>query len=485
MATDPVGPFPLDNVQMPAWLLRFDKDGECNSPATRQALLKHLRDDPAGRAHTDIVFFSHGWNNDFDDASQMYAKFLRNFEVLAQTYPPARAFDPLFVGVFWPSIWLSFDNGPDIASASAEGPSKAAQADAEVADALAAELVPKLAAAGASASLERVRELLAQARLNDGEARELATLLAPAFGSITDDETAGGARSTTPDELYDMLKAMQQATLAQGAPAAPPTDIDAWGEPPPPEEGEAQAPSADGLSGIKTAGWLDFVDPRNALRMFSVYRMKDRAGVVGAHGIAALLRDVLGATEATAPRVHAVGHSYGCKVMLSAVCSPAPLQRPLASLLLLQPAISHLCFADVLPNAAQPGGYRTALQPDRVTGPIYSTYSSQDFALHATFHLALLRDSDVGEKNIGIATAGPGDTTAGKPPSKFAALGGYGPRRAGQQLVDPMPMAGANYPPLATGTAIVGLDGSQDVIHGHGDITTSAAAWALNRLVFR
>ncbi len=486
---DPVGPFPLDNVQMPTWLLRFDKHGACTSPATRQALLDHLHDDPAGIAHTDIVFFSHGWNNDFDDAVEMYRKFLRNFEVLNTSFPPGRPFKPMFVGVLWPSIWFSFDSGPAIASAGAAPGQQAetitSDADGLIKDALAERLV----LAGQAASLERVYALLAQPSLNADQTRELAGLLAPAFGSITDDESAAGTRGTSADDLLGMLRAMQAAMPAgQNGPTAS-TDIDNWGEPPEDDtvaSGDAGTAGAStgALPGIQAAGFLDLINPRNALRLFSVYQMKDRAGVVGAHGIAALLRDVLQHSAATQPRVHAVGHSYGCKVMLSAVCSPPPLQRPLSSLLLLQPAISHLSFADVLPEVAKPGGYRSALQPDRVTPPIYSTYSRKDVPLHDTFHLALRRDSDLGDQDIGIA-AGPEDTTAGKPPSRFAALGGYGPRRAGQLLVDPMPIAGKPYPVAPAGTGIVSFDGSQDVIHGHGDITTSAAAWALNRLVFR
>lgn len=483
----PVGPFPLDQVQMPTWLLRFDKHGACTSPATQQALLDHLRDDPAGRLHTDIVFFSHGWNNDFDEAVEMYSKFLRNFEVLNATYMPGRVFNPLFVGVLWPSIWFSFDSGPAIASAGAV-PGEQAESITSDADGLIKEaLAEQLVLAGQAASLERVYALLAQPSLNADQTRELAGLLAPAFGSITDDESAAGTRATSADDLLGMLQAMQGAMSASQTAPATSTDIDNWGEPPPEDESGSTSTagaSTGALPGIKAAGFLDLVDPRNALRLFSVYQMKDRAGVVGAHGIAALLRDVLQHSAATQPRVHAVGHSYGCKVMLSAVCSPAPLQRPLSSLLLLQPAISHLSFADVLPEVGKPGGYRSALNADRVTSPIYSTYSRKDIPLHDTFHLALRRDSDLGDQDIGIA-AGPEDTTAGKPPSRFAALGGYGPRRAGQLLVDPMPIAGKPYPVAPAGTGIVSFDGSQDVIHGHGDITTSAAAWALNRLVFR
>jgi pimeloyl-ACP methyl ester carboxylesterase len=364
----------------------------------------------------------------------------------------------LFIGVVWPSIWLSFNSGPQIAAAAPAAAQEALEDDATT-----QALADRVAATGKLQSVERLYTLLALPRLDDAQARELAALAAPAFGTVTDDET-GTSRSTSVDELLAMLRAMQQA---EAGTAAPPRSIDQWGE--------AAPVSAD----LQTAGFADFLDPRNALRLFSVYQMKDRAGVVGAHGIATLLRDVIAAAGGT--RVHAVGHSYGCKVILSAVCAPPPLPRSLDSLLLLQPAVSHLCFADLIPRVGKPGGYRNALE--RVRTPILSTYSDDDFALHKTFHLALRRDSDLGEQDIGIAA----DiyTTAGTPPSNYAALGGFGPRRAGQRLVDPIPAAGTPYPAFDAADAVIGLDGSQGLIGSHGDITSPTTAWALHQLLSR
>lgn len=464
MATH-TGPYPLEGVRMPTWLLRFDKHGACTSPATREQLLQTLR----GAPPSDLIFFSHGWNNDFDEAAELYASFLRHFEAHTAAHPVVRPngvpFTPLFVGVVWPSIWLSFDSGPQIA-ATAEPPA----ADSAVVQTL----TDKLAGLGGEASIERVYALLAFSRLDVSQAHELATLLGPAFGTVHDEETGVGARGTSADELLSMWRAMQQA---QDGGSTPVPSLDDWGVPP----ADVAVPPGPGAAPVQTAGLFSLLDPRNVLRLFSVYQMKDRAGVVGARGVAPLLREVLQAAPAAG--LHAVGHSYGCKVMLSAVCAPAPLPRPLSSLLLLQPAVSHLSFADNIPRIGRPGGYRASLTPDRVRPPILSTYSRDDFALHKTFHLALRRDSDLGEQPVDLA--GDDGTSAGKPPSNFAALGGYGPRRAGQRLIDPMPAAGAPYPDFDPAHPIVGLDGSQGVIGGHGDVTSPATAWALYRLVTR
>jgi pimeloyl-ACP methyl ester carboxylesterase len=196
--------------------------------------------------------------------------------------------------------------------------------------------------------------------------------------------------------------------------------------------------------------------------------MKDRAGAVGATGVHTLLRDVLGATEAS---VHLVGHSYGCKVMLSAVAAGA-LPRRVSSALLLQPAISHRSFAVDADGKGHPGGYRSALQS--IAEPVMCTFTSHDFALAKTFHLAVRRASDLGEQRIAAGA-----------PSRFAALGGYGPggMRADEHTTIDIKDPGKAYSELAQpGLEVLALQSSQR-IKGHGDILVPAAFWALHEQV--
>lgn len=456
------GPYPLKGVGMPTWLVQFDKRGACTSPATRGMLLDKLH----GAPPSDVILFSHGWNNDFDDASNMYTEFLRNFEALNAAHTPSRRFNPVFIGVLWPSVWMSFDNGPQLASA-----------DAGHVGGLIAELADRIAAAGGAAGLERVYALLAAPSIDDADAAELAQLIAPAFGVIADEGAASKGRSTVAEDVLAMMKAME--SVQPTAPVHEPAEFDDFGVP---AEAIGAGPAP---AGARIAGGSGWQNPLNALRLFSLYQMKDRAGTVGFNGVAALLREVLAATGAAggaaSTRVHAVGHSFGCKVLLSAICAQ-PLPRPVASLLLLQPAISHLAFADVVPDTGKPGGYRDALLADRVTPPIFSTFTCRDFPLHKTFHVAVRRAADLAEAQI---AADDDITSAGPPPSRFAALGGYGPRRAGQLLVDPLPAAGSNIALPTIPPPIVAFDGSQGLIKGHGDVTGPAVAWALHRLVFR
>lgn len=458
-----IGPYPLSGVRMPTWLLPFDKHGACKAPATRLKLLERLRTAPP----SDVIVFAHGWNNSGDDAADMYAEFLCRFEAQCASHAPGRPFDPLFIGVLWPSIWLSFDSGPLIASGGLAGQ----------ADVLLTALADRVAASGGAAGLERVYALLAAPAIDDADAAELARLIAPAFGVSIDEGAALQGRDTVADDVLAMMRAMELAHPSGHQSHS--DDIDDYRRPP-------DAVDAGGVpGGVRVAGLLSKFDPRNALRLFSLYQMKDRAGRVGFEGVSALLREVLAVPAAVpggaAARVHLVGHSFGCKVLLSALCA-RPLPRAVASLLLLQPAVSHLCFADHVAGTGQPGGYREALSADRVTQPIFSTYSRKDLPLHTVFHLAMRRAADLGEAQI---AADPDSTSAGAPPSRFAALGGYGPRRAGQVLIDPLPAAGDDFV-LPTGEpAIVAFDGTKGAIKGHSDITGPEVARLCHRLLFR
>jgi hypothetical protein len=434
------GPTHLDGVEFETWLLKFDKSGVCTSPQTRAALLQRLGAVP----DTPIVLFSHGWNNEFGDATGLYAGFLAQLQAHSRQFA-AGSLRPVFIGIIWPSTWLSFDTGPRMAAANV-----ATATDLE--DELKQELADTLPAPAMRA---RLYTLLDLPRLDVAASEELADLLAQALtagqGDIAPDAEAIGAPDA--DALMAGTYALQTATSA--VPAG--DDLGDVGT----VDGPATAP-------LQGAGALGFLDPRRALRVASVYVMKDRAGTVGWRGVSALIIDVLAASRAP---LHLVGHSYGAKVVLSALVA-ARLPRPVSSALLLEPAISHLCFASQVPTHAGKGGYHDVLP--KIEGSLLMTYSAHDVALHDLFHHALQRPDDVAELRVaGAATA------AGPPPSVYAALGGYGPRGAGELLREPLPEPGTAIE-LPAAVVPVAFDGTLSRrIAGHGDVVTPYTAWLL------
>jgi hypothetical protein len=159
--------------------------------------------------------------------------------------------------------------------------------------------------------------------------------------------------------------------------------------------------------------------------------------------------------------------------MLSAITAPPSLPEQVHSALLLQPAVSHLCFAADANGKGGPGGYRPAIK--RVTQPIVATYSRHDFALTRLYHLALRRGRDLGEV----------DFAAEEPPSRYAALGGYGPRPVGDgvKLVD-VRDPGRRYDLGEDGLQVLGVD-CTNTIGGHGKISNESTWWMLYDLVTR
>jgi hypothetical protein len=448
-----IGPYDIAGVQMPTWILPYNDGGVCESPQSRALLLEALRTGD----HTDVFLFSHGWNNNFGQAISLYGNFLKQLEAHVQAKPPARPFKPLFAGITWPSEWLDFSDSPTIA-----GDTSGDEGQNDTANEMAARIEAATPGKGI-----RFRELVAKPSVTREEAIELATLVKPLLSSSTQDEIVDENQAVTAGDI--VLAIQSDAAARQPAVAV---DLDDYG-------------SVDGggatIADPQAAGWPGFLDPRGIVRLFSVYQMKDRAGRVGTRGMGPLLRDVLGATRAkvdaaghssTQAKVHVAGHSYGCKVMLSAICAPDELTRPVDSLLLLQPAVSYLSLSAKVPGTTRAGGYRAALDPKRVVPPILSTYSRKDFPLHRTFHLSLRRESDLGEAQI----AGAGD-----PPSKYAALGGYGPRGAGERLID-LPRSGDDY--TLNAARVIGLDGSANLINSHGDVHSPHTAWAMYQLAF-
>jgi hypothetical protein len=141
---------------------------------------------------------------------------------------------------------------------------------------------------------------------------------------------------------------------------------------------------------------LDLLESENLLkgiRVFTYYVMKRRAGIVGASGVRSLLDD-LQQSFPTA-RFHLVGHSFGCKVWLS--CLNTREGRPLASMTLLQGAVSSYCVAERVPylEAELAGGYCLALK--RVRGPVIATWTSSDIAIGVLLPLASRLAGEVAE----------------------------------------------------------------------------------------
>jgi hypothetical protein len=165
---------------------------------------------------------------------------------------------------------------------------------------------------------------------------------------------------------------------------------------------ELAVPAGANAPDLRVLDEKDVATVLQAARVFTFWSMKKRAGTVGENGA----RRVLMELQAAAPHAqyHLVGHSFGCKVLLSALSGDAALVRPVDSLVLLQGAISTQSFADevVIRDRPMQGGYYVVAAKGRVRGPIVATFSERDLALKWAYPAASQAAGQVAELEVGL-----------------------------------------------------------------------------------
>ncbi|MEE9322131.1 MAG: hypothetical protein V3U76_16965 [Granulosicoccus sp.] len=447
-----------DGLKIPWYMIRFDKRGRLKSPQT----LNHLVEALELGDFTHVFLVCHGWNNNWQHAYDRYRGFAKKFIEVRATLDialPAN-YKPVLVGVFWPSISLvlPWEKGPVIAgnSASVDGPGLSAEDRAIEGEVDSA--IDMFAEDLAEDRLDEYYQLMNSSSLTLKQAGEMAELLASSLG---DDDEIG-----TSADAKDLAAALiaSAAQLQGNSPGSSADD----------EENAGISSAGVVASSPQAAGGLAAIDPRNLIRMATVWKMKDRAGKVGATGVHDMLNTILKNSKAS---IHVLGHSYGCKVLLSAI-TQGDLSGKITSALLLQPALSHLAFAVNISGVDRPGGYRAALK--RIIQPVMTTFSKNDFALTKIFHLAVRRKSDLGEIKIAATEVPPV-----KAPSKYAALGGSGPHGMadGEQVNTFLHDSGEQYKELENESLqCIALESSA-MIGGHGDVIQAETAWALHEQV--
>ncbi len=154
--------------------------------------------------------------------------------------------------------------------------------------------------------------------------------------------------------------------------------------------------------------------PINFAEVTSFYTMEKRADIVGEHGLYAMLRSIVAANQAAgAPklRFHFLGHSFGCRVVCSALQTIMEDERGKETgdtlqlnAVLLQGALEN--------NDLEDGGIYECLPDKKLALRLLVTNSSLDNALGKQFPLA--HAMNLFAKNrvrTAIGAAGPTDAT--------------------------------------------------------------------------
>ncbi len=285
---------------------------------------------------TDLFVLSHGWNNGVDSARDLYQAM---FGLLADQLG-GHLSSSAAVGIIWPSL-LFPDDDPATAPPM---PSTGAQ--------LAAALTPAFA--------DQQQQLATMGQLLDQQPQDPAKLTE--FHKL-----AGGLVTTPPQGVEDggeaaLLTADTATAFGHAAAMAPKTSSGAQG-------------IGNPFAGLWTGA-------REVLRTLSYYEMKNRAGVVGQHGLGPLLAGLTG--PGGSPRIHLMGHSFGARLVSYSLAGLRVDQTgaasPVKSLTLIQGAFSHFTFSSSLMfDPSRAGGL--AGDGSRVDGPLLATFSGADRAV--------------------------------------------------------------------------------------------------------
>lgn len=443
MAEERVAGFPYFEVE-------FDKKGRIHEEDQVEALTEFLK----GGGTTDLLVLSHGWNNDKAQAQRLYERLLsscRN-QIDAGNVPGVAGRDLAVFAVLWPSKKFADKDlipsgaagfSPGVETADLEhqidGLQEVFDADEERERlARARELVPRL-----EASPEAQREFVDLVRgLFPEPDGEMAAELPAELFHLEGDEVL--ARLGTPP-------ALPEPELGEGGAADLGTGDDG-GEGLDPVEALALGSLFDGVR----AG------ARNFLNLVTYYKMKNRAGVVGAGGVYQVLRR---AREAKPDlKLHLAGHSFGGRLVSAA--AKGPDDQPaveVQSMALLQAAFSHYGFSDDWDGEGDPGFFRRVVTDPRVTGPMIITHTKNDRAVGLAYPIA----SRLAHQ---IASA------IGDADDVYGGIGRNGAQKTPEAKDEVLLAPGGEYE-LAAGT-LFNLK-ADEFISSHSDVTGEAVAYAV------
>jgi hypothetical protein len=365
---------------LPYWEVAFDERGQVNADDADM-----LVTGVPALGITELMVFAHGWNNDRAQATSLYRRFFEQVPGLLPAGAGAGVGLGL-VGVIWPSKrWAdeaiptaaaggaaAFAGAADFAGAAgAAGPPGAAGSPPSPPDRdLVEDLKDVFTAPEQRAALDQLAALLADRPDDPAELRRFQSLMGEL--SVGDD-----ARPAEEDD-GEAAMVTDDAEVVFGRFA------------------RAVGPGRDegGAAGFGNPFQRLWNGAKEALRQFTYFEMKKRAGVVGQSGLGPLV----GRLAAAAPevRVHLLGHSFGARLAsftLAGLPDPGAGASPVKSLLLIQGAFSHFAFADALPEDPGRGGALKGMAR-RVDGPLAATFSTRDLAVGKLYPLASLTSRD-------------------------------------------------------------------------------------------
>jgi pimeloyl-ACP methyl ester carboxylesterase len=210
---------------------------------------------------------------------------------------------------------------------------------------------------------------------------------------------------------------------------------------------------ADLVSGVKAAA--------RRIANFATYNeMKQRAGIVGATGVASLIDAIRDRQKSV--KIHLVGHSFGGR-LVTAASNALPRGTPLVSVSLLQAAFSHNGLATKY-DGEHDGAFHALVAEQRASGPIIITHTKNDRAVGVAYPLAsrISRDqaSALGDKD-----------------DPYGGMGRNGAQKMGPETTDGTLLRPGRPYAFASGK-VYNLN-ADETIANHGDVANEPVAYAV------
>ncbi|HEV7715651.1 MAG TPA: hypothetical protein VGO53_08645 [Steroidobacteraceae bacterium] len=362
-------------ASVPVFEVEFDKNAKLFSAQQVTDLQEHIK----SQGTTDLIVFAHGWNNDMADARDLYTRLFTEVGGALTTGGLAALAGRKFAGAvsLWPSKkFTDKDLIPGGGAASLDKDELKA-VKARLKD-FAKETVRLGKSTPASAAtrkkVDRATALLPKLE-TDVKAQEqfvkiIKSLLSDK-ASDADDGTKNFFKAKDSQVLEGLRKEAVVVAPAGGGGAADLGGLDSAGA------GGAAGFFSDVGDSITAAA-------RRLLNFGTYYQMKERAGTVGAKGLAPLLAQLRKAAPKL--KIHLVGHSFGGRLVTAAALSTTAASRP-SSLTLLQAAYSHNGLGSKF-DGKNDGFFRKVIVDGKVGGPIVITHTKNDKAVGVAYPLA-------------------------------------------------------------------------------------------------
>ncbi len=428
----------------PAFELAYDTGGHLVDPSSETDLIQWLQSND-GKATTDLIFISHGWNNDMNEARQLYAAFFAAMASVQKTENVGQLKNFAVGAIFWPSKRFA-DSDLIPGGAAALGPSVTAQLNAQL------DQLKLILGADSTAAdkIEHAREQIPKLEVSQSAQNDFVFALASALPGVRGEKDEGFDDAINSVMSGDVPGHTVLARLA--APVFPAFPL----------------PGGSGGHALGLGGILDGITSAASrlANLFTYYTMKDRAGIVGRTGVLQTILRVQAAAPAI--RVHLIGHSFGGR-LVTAAANALPTPKMIATLLLLEAAYSHNGLGQNWDGAGNDGAFRAVMSRPEIAGNILITHSVHDTAVGIAYPLA--------SRLMNQTAAALGDAN-----DKFGGMGRNGAQHTPEALDDLLLPVGQTYAPLPGGKTIRNLNGDgpapKPTIMSHGDVAKPEILWA-------